>query len=759
MRTILALASILVSFSTCAYAGAGIISNVSIAGLQNVKPRSVLSVVNLRKGKCYSSNAAKEDVRSILETGYFDNAEVHFNSIGGNLTFVVVEKPYIKRIVFNGNLEFSDRKLKRESVLKERNYYDFSKLEEAKENISALYRDKGYVDCKIEAYPVIDVDTNKMTITFLIIENNKIVIEEIKIEGIVFFKEKEILKLMKTSLGKIFKEDTYQADLKLIEMFYKNSGFMDYKFISSSVVYNDARTKMFLTLNISEGSRYKVGSIAYDGNYVVDNKEIEKTIKFKTAQIFSQNKITETMNAIYSFYYDRGCLGAEIVPHFNKDLDGGIVDVNLSIKENSVLYVKNIYIDGLILTNDKVVRRELLVNPGEVLTDKKLLKSIEKIYNLGFVDNVEYQVLATDKPGIVDLTIFITERDSGTITGGFGYSLDDKFGISTQIQHINMFGLGQKLSLCCESSKKRKNYEIGWTEPWVFNRNVSLTLNAFYIRKDRDYVSSVVGDVVSEDDNAYKEDRIGFAVKTGSRINDYVSLFLGYNYEYVKLSDVGLSVKAEIEKNFDLSRDKASSVFIQSVYDSRDYVFNPSRGSVHIADLNLASSFLGGNVDFVKGTIKSTWFFPIFWKFVLSVNLQSGAIIPYGGQLSIPVYNRFYLGGSDTVRGYAFKTEIGPKNGGTIMGFMNIEYKFPIFFDKERELIQGIIFYDIGGSWENYNDINLIFGSERKNIRSGIGFEMKFMTPMFPLKFGWGYGLNHKKEEKVSRFYFSIGGN
>ncbi|OEG70721.1 hypothetical protein ATZ36_17260 [Candidatus Endomicrobiellum trichonymphae] len=752
MRTILVLLSVLMLFSAYAYADVDVISNVSIEGLQNVKTGSVLLVTNLKKGQCYSIAAAKEDIRSILETGYFDNVEVCFDNIDGNLIFVVEEKPYIESIVFNGNLEFSDGDLKRASVLKAKNYYDFSKLEETKEKIKSLYRNKGYADCEIEVYPTTDMNTNKMTITFLITENSRIIIEEVKVEGIYFFKEKKILKLMKTSPKKIFKEDIYQTDLKSIEMFYKNNGFMDYRLISSTTVYDDARTKMFLTLNIYEGSRYKIGSITYDGNSAIDNKKIEKIIKFKKNKIFNQNEITKIMNIICELYYERGYLDAKVVPNFDKDADGGIVNVNLSIKENPVLYMGNIYIDGLVSTNDKVIRRELLIKPGEVLSDKKLLRSIEKIYNLGFVNNIEYQVLNTDKPDIVDLMILITEGDPGRVTGGFGYSLNNQFVTSMQIQRMNIFGLGQKLSLCWEVSKKRKDYEIYWTEPYVFDKNIILTLNAFNIKKDRNYISV-------DHDNEYKENKMGFVAKAGPRINNYMSLLFGYSYEYVKLLDMGLSVKAEIEKVFDLSRDKTSSVFAQFTYDLRDFVFNPSRGSIHTANLDLASSFLGGNVDFVKGTVKSTWFFPAFWKFVLSVNLQSGVIIPYNGQLRIPIYNRFYLGGPDTIRGYAFRTEIGPKNGGTVMGFMNIEYKFPIWFDKEREFIQGIMFYDIGGSWENYDGINLILGSERENIRSSIGFEIKIMTPLFPLKFGCGYGLNHKEGEKSHQFYFSLGGN
>ncbi len=202
MRTLLVLASVLMLFSAYACAEVDVISNVSIEGLQNVGTRSVLLVTNLKKGKCYSIAAAKEDIRSILETGYFDNVEVCFDNIDGNLIFVVEEKPYIESIVFNGNLEFSDGDLKRASVLKAKNYYDFSKLEETKEKIKSLYRNKGYADCEIEVYPTADVNTNKMTITFLITENSRIIIEEVKVEGISFFKEKKFLSLLRQNREK-----------------------------------------------------------------------------------------------------------------------------------------------------------------------------------------------------------------------------------------------------------------------------------------------------------------------------------------------------------------------------------------------------------------------------------------------------------------------------------------------------------------------------------------------------------------------------
>jgi outer membrane protein insertion porin family len=166
---------------------------------------------------------------------------------------------------------------------------------------------------------------------------------------------------------------------------------------------------------------------------------------------------------------------------------------------------------------------------------------------------------------------------------------------------------------------------------------------------------------------------------------------------------------------------------------------------------------LGGNVNFVKGIAKSSWFFPTFWKFVLSFNLNVGMIGSYGGQATVPIYEKFYVGGADTVRGYKYRTEIGPYDGGEFMTVLNVEYKFPIVAEKGRTILQGAFFYDIGGAWAKPGDIKFALGTDVKNFRSGVGFGIRFATPVFPLRLDWGYGLNHQKGEALQQFYFTIG--
>jgi len=740
---------VIMFFSVYSYATTYTVSNVLIEGLQNVKLKDVLSVINLKKGEFYSENKAREDVASILRLGYFNNIEIRFDKDKGNLVFIVTENPYVERIVFKGNSAFSTFRLKLLSVLKEKNYYDVSKVEETKEKISTLYLNEGYLNCKIEVYPTVNTDTNKMTVTFLINENKKIVIEDIKIEGVISFKEKEILKVMKTRSKKAFREDIYQADLESIEAFYKNNGFMDYQFISLTTTYNDAKTKMFLTLEINEGNKYKIGSVTYNGNFVVDDKEMEKMIKVKKGQIFNQSKITETVKRIRKLYSGKEYPKAVIEPYFYKEDVEGVVNINFLVEEGEVISVRNIYINGLVSTKDRVIRREMLLKPGAVLTRRKLRRSIEKIYNLGFIDEVKCDILNTGDPGVVDLEFSVKDSPKhNNISLNIGYSSISSFTGRGEFSHFNMLGLGQKLNLFCSLafSSKEVNYGTSWEEPYFFGKNMSLLLKLY----DTTEVDSIRRKSKTDNNKKIGKDitRKTFEMMICPRIDDRTRLFIGGRYEDVDFHSYGKYLKP-------YETDRLLSFLCGVLYDLRDYVFDPSKGSIHSVNLSVTNvnNLINGNKNFIKGTASSAWFFPTFYRrLVLSVNLSVGAIMPFSDQ--IPVYERFHLGRPKTLRCYD-RDEIDPDKGGEIMGLMNIEYKFPIcpfqaIFGKERALVQIFLFYDIGVLLERKKGkLSEWEGKGGHNVGVGI----RIFLPI-AIEFDLGYVLTKKE----LRFNFSVGG-
>ncbi len=730
------------------------IKTVVIEGVKNVKPKAVLSEIQTKKGKRYSESVAREDIRKILSLGNFENAELYVDQEKQIVKFIVSEKPYIKKVIIKGNKQFSAGKLKGEATIKEKGFFDIVELEESKRKILTLYRDKGYADCQIEAYPTTDVDTNVMTVTFLITENNKILIGDLIIEGCKSFKYKKIKKLAKTKRKKVFKEETLKNDISEITKFYKNRGFMDFSADEPKITYNEERTKMFITLKIDEGPKYKIGDIAFQGNYVITEKELAKHCEMKKNDVFNQEKIALTLNKIYEDYSNRGYLQSYIMPDFKKTDNDGVVDVVYNIQENNKVYVGDIFIDGLVSTKEGTIRREILLKPGDVLSSGKVRRSMEKIYNLGFIDGAEPNILPTNTPDIMNLAFNITEGKPGMITAGAGYSSIDQFVGSIQLQHMNLFGRAQRLNLLWEFGARRQNYQIDWTEPWFLNKAMSLGLTVYNMERLRDYHYTT---------DAYKEGRTGGSVKISPRISENTSLVFGYTYENVSIFDItDEDLKQQILNDPDLARDKTSSVLTQIIYDSRDYIFDATKGARYSYGITVAGGPFGGNVHYLRNSARATWFFPTFWKFVFSVNVNLGYIESYGDSSDVPLYEKYYIGGADTVRGYKYRTEIGPYDGGKVLSVANFEYKFPIVQENKKTILQGAFFYDIGGTWKTLNDIHMRFGTDNSDnneyyLKSGVGFGIRFATPVFPLRLDWGYGLNHKPGEDLQQFYFTIG--
>ncbi|MDR0485471.1 MAG: outer membrane protein assembly factor BamA [Elusimicrobiota bacterium] len=759
MKKYLAIAFLLL-FSSMASAQTDVISRVEVLGLKNVKEKDVLSAIVSKKQHIYTEETVRDDARAILELGYFEDLEYKFNPRDGVLTFTVAEKPYIEKMDFKGNKQISRGKLRRESSLKEKQFFDSAKLEETKLKIFELYADEGYSGIELEVYPITDDKTNKMSINFLITENNKITIAKIEINGLKSFNNRTIIRQMKnTRIKKPFKPEGFRTDLKTIETFYVNNGFMDYSFIGSSITYNDERTLMTITLDIDEGPRYKIGGITASGYEALQEKTIKDAFKLRKGRIFKQDELIETMQGLYESYSDIGYLNANINPEFKKDAENGIVDINFAILENTRVYVGNIYIDGLYSTKDKVIRREISLKNGDPLSASKVRLSMQKIYNLGFIEGVEPKLIPVSQD-TMDLEFNVTEGRPGMISAGAGYSSVDSFVASLQFQYLNLFGLGQRVNLLGEFGQIRQNYQIDWTEPWIFGQNAALTLSLYNVDRIRDYAGY---------SSVYDEKRIGSSVRIAPRLSDTFSVSLGYSFENVniRLRD-GADGRAVALFNAatDISKDNISSILASIAYDTRDYYFDPSKGQRESLSFQVASKYLGGDRDFIKTRFRSSWFFPTFWKFVLSFNLNLGEVEGYNGQ-DVPINEYYYIGGVDTVRGYKYNTNIGNTGGARYMAVFNVEYKFPIYAEKNRTILQGAFFYDIGGSWKYLSDVDLTLAtrdpdsenpSNKDRLRHGVGFGIRFATPMFPLRLDWGYGLNRSRDDaRTSEFYFTIG--
>jgi len=725
------------------------VKEIEIKGNINIKEKVIRNKIKTKPGDIYSPENLKTDLNNILELGYFEDVTVEMDTATYKAIFVVKEKPLIRKIDFKGNKKFSKARLKDEIKNKEKEYLDRIQLEEDKRKIAELYSEKGYSDTEIDCNIYVDKDTNKADITFFITEGRKVTVSKVEIEGTKYYTPKKILGKMKTKRKKIFIEKTLKEDIEKITSYYKNKGFESVVVNQPELEYNEDRTKVNIKIKIDEGPRYRIEKIDVEGNTVYSKKEIMKVLTIKSKQYYNSEKIDFSKQSIYELYSDKGYLRAEILPEMIKYPEKGTMDINFKITENNLIYLDRIYIDGLTHTKEFVIRRELLIKEKEPFSGIKLRRSIEKIYNLGFIDDVNIDVQDTGVIDSADLVLTITEGKPGMLSAGAGYSSVDKLVGTLQVTHMNLFGRAQRLSLLWEFGERRQNYEINWTEPWFLQKPVSLGGSVYDLTRKQYYGNSY----------AYTSHRQGADVRLGPRLSEYLNLLFIYGYERVTISDVQTSVTTTPE-----GTDLTSSFTGQIIYDSRDNIFDTTKGNRNSFSLQLAGGPLGGDVHFYKPIVRSSWFLPTFWKFVFSTNFTAGIVQAFSTYKLEDPY-KFHVGGPETVRGYVYN-EVSPPAGGEVMFVGNIEYKFPIVQEKKRTILQGAIFYDFGGAWENYKSVKFRIGETEEwskygnwdnLMKSGWGFGIRFTTPVFPIRLDWGWPFQPRPGQNPPEFYFTIG--
>ena len=734
---------------------AQVIRKIEILGNKTIASKEIIAVIEVKKGDEFEEDSLNQDIRNIYNLGFFDEVVLDVEPFekGIKVVFKVAEKTLIKRVDFKGNKKFSNKKLKGEISLKEKEAFDQKKMEEDTEKITLLYKGKGFADVKVEAFTTTLEKEGLVIVTFFVTEGNRITINEITLTGVKGFPLKKVLKKIKTKKKKIYKEEVFNTDLKTLESFYKQKGYMEIKISEPQINYNSERTEMYIEIPIDEGVQFKVGEITFTGNTVFEEGFLKKKLDLVPGKIFNDNKYKTRMMIIQSVYAEKGYIRMEINPQIGLDREKKLVNVNFKLIERGKVYIDKIYIEGNTITREYVIRRELLIKEGDPFNVGKIRRTQEKIYNLGFFSDVKIDVEQTDVADKADLVLSLSEQKTGLASVGAGYSSQDGVLGTMQVSQTNLFGRGQKITLLWEFGEKKQNYEIGFTERWMFGTRTSFGCNVFDMVRIKDYIYTTEEDIEKTD--RYKEGRKGGDLRIGRRLTDKYSTSLTYAYEEIKIFDTD-SEYMQTQEGINTT----SSFTHYFIRDSRDNVFDASRGSKNSFSTEVAGGILGGDNNFTKNILSTSWFCPTIWRFVLAFNAEVGRVEEFGRSDSVPIYEKFYVGGAESVRGYDYRGQIGPAEGGNYMAVFNVEYKFPIVTEKGHTILQGAIFADAGGSWTVKDKMTLEIGSRDGQMKAGFGAGIRFKTPVFPIRLDWGYGLNHKDsvpEANRHQWYFTIG--
>lgn len=720
-----------------------------------ISTAAILSKIKIKAGDTFSQDVLNDDLKRLYGLGFFTDIaiDVSDHEDGLQVTFIVREKPLIKSIAFEGNKDIKEKILKNEISSKEDEMLDESRLSRDMAALRRFYEKKGFHMADADYSIEINEKANNAVVTILIKERKLVKIKHVFLEGNESFPDKKIIGLIVTRPDTLFnsgyfKRDVFEEDIEKVKAYYRREGYLDVA-VASSTEYYDDNKNMDLVITIEEGRKYLVGSINITGNEIYAKNEILDVLKMTRNRAFSQEKMKLDAVYIQEIYYNRGYIMCRVYPEPIVNKNTGRIDVKYSINEKELIYVNKINIAGNTKTRDTVIRRQLRVYPGEPFNGSMVKRSKEKLYNLGYFEDISFDTRETSDSAKRDLLVNVKETKTGEFSFGGGYSSVDRLigfaSISQRNFDIMNFptftGGGQNLTVRGEFGMVKSNYLVSWTDPWIFDLPYSFGFDVYRSTHERE---RDVG-------YAWSEERWGGNLRAGKEFNDYFKTDLTYRIDRIKISDIPDDVLNDIRQ--EEGTNYLSSLGGYLTYDTRDNIFSPKKGVYLTGGVEDAGGPFGGDFDFLKYTARASYYTTFAESLVLELKLRGGMVDSYGDSDHVPLYERFFAGGSNSIRGYSERS-VGPKDQGSLdpMGgesvvIGNVELTYPIF----KDLLKGAIFYDIGNVWEDMGDIG------QGDYKYGVGAGVRIKTPIGPVRVDWGYPLVEEEgEEQKGRFYFSV---
>ncbi len=732
-----------------------VVKAIDVEGNKAISITAILSKIKTRVGQIYLESVISDDVKRLYNTGYFSHVRIDRQEHEGGfkVIFYLEEKPVIEKISFSKIRYFSPKALLKKMKTKEGKFLDNKTLKDDIDTIKDLYAKKGLSGVEVDVETSTDETTNKAALHCIVREGDKKRIRRIHIDGNKEYKDKQIFKIIKTRPKSFFtsgylKEEILDEDRERIVSFYEQRGFIDV-----TVDYSiEQRPKGFMDIRIhvQEGRQYFVGHIAVTGNEIIADSDILEGMKeIQEGKIFSRKKLSVDIADLRALYFDKGYIFADITDTTSLDPDTGKVDVKIDVKEGGLAYIEKIKIQGNTRTRDIVVRRELRVNPGDPFDGGKLKRSKERLNNLGYFEDISFDIEDTPREDRKDLLVQVKEAKTGSFSFGGGFSTVDKVLGFIEVEQRNFdftnwptfTGGGQNLRLRAESGSTRNNLFLSFTEPWIFDYPVSGGFDAFKSERNRERDVGF----------AYDEKRIGGNLRLGKQFSEYTSGRVIYKREKVTIGDLDSDVSADLLA--EAGANTVSSLGFSATRDSTDSALAPTRGLVVNGGVDLAGGLWGGDKDFYRLQTMGSYYIPLKWKSVLELRLRLGLVEAYGDSEKVPIFERFFAGGARSIRGYD-ERRVGPLDvntddpiGGESLLVGNVEYTIPLI-----EFVKLAAFLDAGNVWARARD----FASG--DFKSGTGVGVRIKTPIGPVNLDYGYPLNNEpgEEERSGKFYFSV---
>ena len=715
------------------------VKEIAVQGNRRVQTAVILGRVQTKAGDAFNPEKLRNDVKAVFDLGFFDDVELRTEDFEGGVKviFVLVERPLVRDVRFEGVKSLRLEDVEGKTAYRSGGLYRPVEVQTVAERILSYYEEQGYFGAKVTP-DVEPLGEGDVQVTFRIEEGRTMGIERIEIEGnqgltasrikdVMFTRERTFFFFRGTAQRKQFDED-----MDRIVALYADHGYLQARVESHEIRVDEALGRVTLKVKVVEGPQFRVGKIEVKGTQVLPVEEIRRVIRLKEGEVFSRSVLRHSTQVIFDLYSNIGRASSDVNPVTVTDAAARLIHVTFEIKEGPEVRVERINITGNTRSNETVIRREMRLAEGELYTTQKLLRSRQRLIALGFFEEVSVSPAPGSAPDKVVININVKERPTGVFSIGVGYSSVDKLVATLDVTQRNLFGRGQELFFRGRLGSRSELANLGFTEPYFLNRPIAAGFDIFNAER------------VFDD---FTEKSLGGDLRASYPLEEYTRGFATYKYVRTKISDIDEGASADLKEQEGTT--DTSSILLSVARDTRDNPFEPTRGTRHAISLEVAG--LGGDSRFVKSVAATTWFFPLFWDLVLGLHGEGGMVEGYGGK-EVPIFERFFLGGPNSIRGLKVRSlspvdETGAKIGGTSMFFGNIELTYPLI-----PHFRLAVFFDFGDVYGFGKDFDV------GDIRTDAGAGFRWFSPIGPIRFDYGFNLNRKEGERAAQFNFSIGG-
>lgn len=730
------------------------VKDIRVEGIQRTEAGTVFSYLPVKVGDTLNDEKAAQAIKALFATGFF--RDVRIDVEGEVMVVVLQERPAISALNFVGLKEFDKDviiKALKETGIATGRIFDRSLLDKAEQELKRQYLSRGKYAAQITT-TVTPLERNRVGINFNIVEGDAAKIQQINIVGAKAFPEKDLQGLFELTTPGWFtwytKNDQYSrqklsADLEKLKSFYLDQGYLEFNVESTQVSISPDKQDVFITVNVTEGERFKVSSVKLVGDFNIPEDDLKKLVTVRAGDIFSRAQLNESTKAISDRLGREGYAFANVNAAPEIDREKRLVDFTIFIDPGKRVYVRRVNVSGNTKTRDEVVRREVRQMESAWYDADKVKTSKERIDRLGFF--TEVAVETPPVPGTsdqLDVNINLTERPTGNLMLGVGTSSTDKLILSGSISQNNFLGSGNNVSIQVNSAKSNRTYAFSYTNPYFTTDGVSQGFDIYHRTTDTETTQIA----------PYKSSATGAGIRFGFPISEHQSVTLGLALDSTSITTYDESPTYYKKYVRDFGKTNASMpVSVIWANDNRNSFFFPTAGTYQRAGFEVALP--GMDLTYYRANYQLQHFFPLSKRFTLMLNGELGIANGLGGK-NLPFFKNYYAGGVNSVRAYKASSLGTPgtyegedRLGGNrkIIGNAELLWNMPGFENSAR---LGL-FFDAGQVYARGDKLDL------GELRYSVGVTAAWISPVGPLKFSLGSALNKKDRDEAETFQFQLG--